>query len=108
MSKKSPPQDHPILYRAKAQLRLSKRRPLSPPTPHAEGAEEGGGGADAAVAEAVLVRERVDDDGDCRTCDAVLEPMSRSGAVPGEKEEEEEEEGRRKRVGGGKRKAGGE
>ena len=53
------------------------------------------------MAEAVLVRERVDDDGDCRTCDAVLEPMSRSGAVPGEKEEEEEEEGRRKRVGGG-------
>ena len=51
------------------------------------------------MAEAVLVRKRVDDDGDCRTCDAVLEPMPRSWAVPGvkvEEEEEEEEEGRRR------------
>ena len=46
------------------------------------------------MAEAVLVRERVDDDGDCRACDAVLEPMPRSGAVPGEEQQEEEGRGR--------------
>ena len=94
MPKEAPPQNHPILHRTQAQLSLPKRRPLSPPTPHAEGAEEGGGGADAAVAEAVLGRERVDDDGDCRACDAVLEPMPRSGAVPGEEQQEEEGRGR--------------